>query len=306
MNFIGSKKYIEDSLDNSENSPLADALFVMSLESLAAKDQSGGLYMHVSKVPKDKTPTANYFKSLKDSLDARGRANGVTMIHKKINLGDEMLAWEHERFSFRRLAAFTVSASATHKLHSRSSMFDTCDDVNLDSLVANIELIAEALASQAFPQARGKDADAIKSELKVSPAYVRTTFKQICSQARSPQLLLTKQKSKDNFVVAPFVATLESLLKKSVKNTGYKHFKLDQREPEVVFYEPQSATLNVYNVKHAMFDLVISTSIALYLVVFYYVLTYFDVLATLVKSLKSSRNRKSAAPANGVSRAKQH
>lgn len=243
VNFIGSKKYIDDNLDNTENSPLADAQFVLSLESLAAKDQKG-LYMHVSKVPKEQTPTANFFKSLKDSVDARGGL-GATMIHKKINLGDEMLAWEHERFSFRRLAAFTVSASTTHKLHARSSMFDACDDVDLDSLVANIELIATALASQAFP-ARGKDADALKSELKISPAYVRSTFKQICGQARSPQSLLTKQKGKDTYVVAPFVATLESMLKKSVKNTGYKHFKLDQREPEVVFFEPQSATLNVY------------------------------------------------------------
>lgn len=53
--------------------------------------------------------------------------NGIqaTMIHKKINLASDFLAWEHERFSIRRIPAVTLSAYETHKGPLRQSILDT-------------------------------------------------------------------------------------------------------------------------------------------------------------------------------------
>lgn len=241
LSFLGSKKWIEEQLDNSENRFLSDAIFTMSLDSLGDPENQNGLYMHVSKAPKEKSPAANFYKSILESGERRSR--NVSMVNKKINLADETLAWEHERFAFRRLPAFTISAANTHKKWNRASILDTCEKFQFDTLVQNIEIISEGLTNLVFPQSKGAGLKFFSPE--VSREFVASMLKQVCSQARSQQMLLTQQRG--NVYTPPaLLATFEGILKKFVRQTTFHHFKTDKREPEVVFYEPFSATMNIY------------------------------------------------------------
>lgn len=49
----------------------------------------------------------------------------VSLVHKKINLADELLSWEHERFSIRRLPAFTLSHLQSPRSLRKTTILDT-------------------------------------------------------------------------------------------------------------------------------------------------------------------------------------
>jgi hypothetical protein len=47
---------------------------------------------------------------LKDIAEHLSPVVTIDTVHKKINLAEEVLAWEHERYSIRRLPALTLSS----------------------------------------------------------------------------------------------------------------------------------------------------------------------------------------------------
>ncbi|VEL16376.1 unnamed protein product [Protopolystoma xenopodis] len=132
FNYLGSKHWLENNLNDLNGSVVQ----VICLEGLGKYVHSSGtdgtyfnetLFAHVSRTPKEDSLGYKFIKELQfsnllhsknfkdahqyssDSLQTN--ENSVRVVHKKINLNDELLAWEHERFAVHRLASMTLSSS---------------------------------------------------------------------------------------------------------------------------------------------------------------------------------------------------
>lgn len=81
---------------------------VLCLEALG---RDNNLFAHVSKFPPEGSASAKMFERIKLFSTDQHKVNLVT---KKINLGNEWLAWEHEIFNIRRMPALTLSHFEKH------------------------------------------------------------------------------------------------------------------------------------------------------------------------------------------------
>lgn len=74
----------------------------------------------------------------------------VEGVHKKINLAEETLAWEHERYSIRRLPAATLSTLKSHEDPARTTILDVTREGQVDKLYKHTQVISEALARHIY------------------------------------------------------------------------------------------------------------------------------------------------------------
>ncbi|XP_017786970.1 PREDICTED: nicalin [Nicrophorus vespilloides] len=276
LNYQGSKKWLEDQLDSLDGSIIQEASYVMCLDSTAS---SSSLYMHVSKPPKEGSAASIFFNKLKLASDSFVEAS-VEGVHKKINLADDLLAWEHERFSIRRLPSFTLSSLKSHKDFKRSTILDVRDNLSLDTLVQNTQIVADALANHIYNLTGGA---VFGNSLKVERNAVEAWLDYLSSQSRSAQML----SNKDNVLVSQLKDTFGRYLR-DVKIT---YAIPDKRDPEFVFYDVTQGTMNVYSVKPAFFDLILTMGIVAYLVTIYFAIQKFPVFYTIACSITKNKKQ---------------
>lgn len=280
MNFQGSKKWLEDQLDTAEGSELIqEASFVMCLDTLATSDT---IFMHVSKPPKDGSPASAFYKNLK-TMGEKHETVAIEGVHKKINLAEDILAWEHERYSIRRLPAFTLSSVKSHKDSVRSTISDVKENLDVDRLTSNIKTIADALGKFVYDI---PDGGVFGGSWDVNREFIESWLKYLADQPRSAQVL----SSKDN----PLVTSLRGGFDKYLRDVRVTYAVPDKRDPDYQFFGSTSGTINIYNVKPAVFDLVLTIAIAAYLCLVYLATTYVPALYSICSSIMKNKNIKSS------------
>ncbi|XP_054909734.1 BOS complex subunit ncln isoform X1 [Poeciliopsis prolifica] len=293
FNYQGTKRWLEDNLDHTDSSLLQDNVaFVLCLDTLGNGDS---LYLHVSKPPKEGTPQYSLLKELETVVASQHPEVKFSMVHKKINLADDMLAWEHERFGIRRLPAFTLSHLPSHRSAQRSSIMDVRSvspssrhgageppagpHVDVSKLSRNAQVVAEALARVIYnltEKGASGDLQIFTEQMQVQEEHLSAVVDWLTAQPRAAQLV-----DKDSSIVS----TLEYHLSRYLKDVKRHYVKADKRDPEFVFYDQLKQTMNAYRVKPAIFDLLLALCIAAYLGMMYLAIQNFGLLYSVVQRI---------------------
>ncbi|CAG5083844.1 Similar to ncl1: Nicalin-1 (Danio rerio) [Cotesia congregata] len=284
LNYYGSKKWLEDQFDGLEGSVIQDASYVLCLDALSLTDN---LYLHVSKPPKENSFGYLFYNELKtviESYNSKTEDNvSLEGIHKKINLADESLAWEHERYSIRRLPAVTISSLRSHDNPLRASILDINDNKKLDRLHRNTKLVGEALARRIYNL---NSTEILSTPVAVSKTSLNVWFNYLTSQSRSVPILSDSKNSNN-----PLVNSLHEYMQRYLSDVKINYYSADKRDPEFVFYDNTKTIMNVYSVKPAIFDLFLTIAIAVYLAIIYLAVYKFSNFYSFVERFASYKNK---------------
>jgi len=267
FNFQGTRKFIDESLETADISLLSEIDYVLCLDALG---RGNSLNFHVSKPPKEGSTAYEILEGMRSLVASMYPDVKFNLVHKKINLADDMLAWEHERFSIRRLPAGTISHYESPIDLDRSTVF--YKEVNKDVLARNIKIIGEVLSRHIFNltnKESSKQLEILSGSLEPDKAIISTWLNQVSAESRCAYLI-TKE--------SPFFQAAEEVLSTYLKDVKRMLARADKKDPEFVFYDGFEAKMSVYSVKPALFDLLLALFIALYLVTVYFAIENFPLL----------------------------
>ncbi|XP_014661861.1 PREDICTED: nicalin-1-like [Priapulus caudatus] len=269
FNYQGTKHWIEEHIDTGateEATLLSDISYALCLDTIGS---GAGLSLHVSKPPKEGSPIDLLMKSLQDLMQRHAPTKQISLVHKKINLADEFLAWEHERFSIRRLPAMTLSSLQRHDDPRRSTILDTRDGASVSLLADNIRMIVESLARHIYGKTNDSAPLEVFSEDQNIEMSVKGWLEFLSSKPRAQQLI-----TKDH----PILTSLLAAMSRHLSDVQLIPFTAEKRDPEFVFYSGISGVMASYSVKPALFDLFLALCIAAYLAVIYLLISNFGMV----------------------------
>ncbi|KAL6205254.1 hypothetical protein ACLB2K_022516 [Fragaria x ananassa] len=229
--------------------------YTICLNSVGSWDKE--LWLHVSKPPENA-----YIKQIFEGFSDVAEELGITvgLKHKKINISNSRVAWEHEQFSRLRVTAATLSelSVAPELLESTGSLLDGRLFVDETAVIKSVKLVAESLARHIYGH-KGKNIQifAENSSLAVNPSYIKSWLDLLSQTPRVAPFL-----SKSD----PFILALKKELEDHTDEVNVQHEVLDG---VFTFYDPTRASLNVYQVASVTFDLLLLLVLGSYLIVLF-------------------------------------
>ncbi|KAL3850279.1 hypothetical protein ACJIZ3_012161 [Penstemon smallii] len=260
-NYNGTHKWLR-SLDQRVRETIDYAICLNTVAS-----SGDDLWIHVSKPPENA-----YIKQIFEGFSTVSEELGIKvgLKHKKINISNSRVAWEHEQFSRLRVTAATLSklSVAPDLLESTGGLSDNRHFTDEASISRSVKLVSESLARHIYGQ-EGKNIDifADGSSLSVNPSYIRTWLRFLSTTPR----------------VAPFLSKNDPLImalkKELADHTVEVNVQQEVLDGMFTFYDSTSGKLHIYQVASVTFDLL------LLLVLGSYLITLFSFLVITTRGL---------------------
>lgn len=229
--------------------------YAICLNSIGSWDNE--LWIHVSKPPEN-AYIKQIFEGFSNVAEELGFHMGLK--HKKINVSNPRVAWEHEQFSRLRVTAATLSAlSAPPELLERTGgLSDSRHFVNETAIIRSVKLVAESLARHIYGhKGKGIQIFSDDSSLAVNPSYIRSWLDLL---SRTPRVAPFLPKND------PFITALKKELADHTAEVNVQH---DVFEGMFTFYDSTKASLNIYQVASVTFDLLLLLVLGSYLIVLF-------------------------------------
>ncbi|KAF4362437.1 hypothetical protein G4B88_002066, partial [Cannabis sativa] len=213
-NYNGTQESVDQRLRESID-------YAICLNSVGSWDNE--LWIHVSKPPEN-----TYIKQIFESFSNVAKELGVKvgLKHKKINISNPRVAWEHEQFSKLRVTAATIS---------KLSAAPELNFVNETSIIKSVKLIVESLARHIYGfQEKNIQIFADNSCLAVNSFYVKSWLELL---SRTPRVAPFLPKND------PFILALKKELEDHTHEVNMQHEVFDGM---FTFYDSSKAKLNIY------------------------------------------------------------
>ncbi|KAF4392225.1 hypothetical protein F8388_012681 [Cannabis sativa] len=232
--------------------------YAICLNSVGSWDNE--LWIHVSK-PLENTYIKQIFEGFSNVAKELGVKVGLK--HKKINISNPRVAWEHEQFSKLRVTAATIFelSAAPELLERTGGIVDSRNFVNETSVIKSVKLVAESLVRHIYDfQEKNIQIFADNSSLAVNSFYVKSWLELL---SRTPRVAPFLPKN-DLFILA-----LKKELEDHTHEVNMQHEVFDGM---FTFYDSSKAKLNIYQVASVTFDLLLLLVLGSYLIVLFSIL----------------------------------